>query len=223
MQGFLLTKLFCMAAILCVAKLLTSASPANIVKRSDDTHPLEAIVAQQARTIQELQAKMSAMEMKINQQVVGEQANMSAMEIKISTLSQHVAFTAYFSYNPDSLHVGTNTPFKFDKVVVNIGQAYDPNTGIFTAPAGGLYSFFFNIEHDNHHGSIYVALEAAGKAICFASVNGPDYSHYDEGTCGATTHLVKGQTVQVRRDDGDFYIHRNRFTSFSGVLVSADV
>ena len=52
--------------VLCVlAVLLTPTLSADIVRRSDDSNPLEALVAQQVQTIQQLQAKVSAIEAKL--------------------------------------------------------------------------------------------------------------------------------------------------------------
>jgi len=34
-----------------------------------------------------------------------------------------------------------NTNVVFDRVVTNVGDAYDPETGKFTAPADGVYQF----------------------------------------------------------------------------------
>ena len=133
-----------------------------------------------------------------------------------------VAFIAHF-HKDVSLNIGTNSTIKFDTVVTNLGQGYDPDTGLFTAPFSGLYSFFFSIEHDNQHDYIHLGLMAAGRYMCYSSVNGPSRSHYDEGTGGATAHPSKGETVFVQRYSGDYYIHDTVFSSFSGFLVSADV
>ena len=38
-----------------------------------------------------------------------------------------------------------NTVIPFDIVDLNVGNAYDPTNGEFTAPVGGLYSFSYEI------------------------------------------------------------------------------
>lgn len=47
-----------------------------------------------------------------------------------------------------SINLDRSQTVKFDDVITNIGDAYDPTTGHFTAPYHGLYSFsatFFGI------------------------------------------------------------------------------
>ncbi|XP_063404332.1 uncharacterized protein LOC134687806 [Mytilus trossulus] len=45
----------------------------------------------------------------------------------------------FSAYRTSSQTVSSNTKVKFDKVWTNVGNGYDPNTGIFTAPRAGLY------------------------------------------------------------------------------------
>jgi hypothetical protein len=58
-----------------------------------------------------------------------------------------VAFYADFgddgnqNYAPRDINVTQDTPIAFSVALVNEGGAYNPTTGIFTAPYSGIYAF----------------------------------------------------------------------------------
>ncbi|VDI50519.1 Hypothetical predicted protein [Mytilus galloprovincialis] len=57
-------------------------------------------------------------------------------EALILNTAGSVAFSASLS---DDSHVDADEVIKFDTVWVNIGNGYDPDSGVFTAPKSGLY------------------------------------------------------------------------------------
>jgi hypothetical protein len=58
-----------------------------------------------------------------------------------------VAFTVTFSHDDsdDGIPLGPHQTLKFDRVVTNAGNGYDPTTGLFTAPVAGYYAFYLFI------------------------------------------------------------------------------
>ncbi|XP_023186759.1 uncharacterized protein LOC106700243 isoform X2 [Xiphophorus maculatus] len=70
---------------------------------------------------------------------------------------KQVAFSASLLASGDG-HIGpfnTQTPLVFRRVVSNIGNAYNPNTGFFIAPVRGAYHFEFHLYGGGHasHGT----------------------------------------------------------------------
>jgi hypothetical protein len=47
-------------------------------------------------------------------------------------------------------------PIVFDKTILNIGDAFEPTTGMFTAPTNAVYQFMFSA---NNYGSVYTYIE----------------------------------------------------------------
>ncbi|XP_028831622.1 cerebellin 11 [Denticeps clupeoides] len=59
---------------------------------------------------------------------------------------QRVAFTASILTSKDQHHGPFNdeSNLVFSKILTNIGNAYNPNTGVFTAPVKGVYYFRYS-------------------------------------------------------------------------------
>ena len=72
-----------------------------------------------------------------------------------------MAFTAYL--NKQVSHLGINHPIPFDKVLINDGNAFNVNTGIFRRPNTGVYLFTFFIESVASRGLIIVKLVIDGR------------------------------------------------------------
>lgn len=61
------------------------------------------------------------------------------MVCSTASLEKTVAFHVWANHNP--LHAAANTILVLDHVALNVGNSYDPLTGVFTAPVSGLYDF----------------------------------------------------------------------------------
>ncbi|XP_076079002.1 cerebellin-1-like [Mytilus galloprovincialis] len=73
------------------------------------------------------------------------------------------AFTAILNTHPLTLS-GKNDIAKFDNVILNRGNGYDPKTGKFTAPKSGLYQFSFTIM-SNNGAALHMVVALNGKSI----------------------------------------------------------
>ena len=96
-------------------------------------------------------------------------------------------------------------------------QAYNPSSGIFRAPVGGLYVFFYDIECMRNSGDAYVELVRDGSQTGIRA-----YCHGSEDVDNSSTlgvlHLSTGDTVWVRLYDGE-NIQFGWKTLFSGFLL----
>ena len=70
-----------------------------------------------------------------------------------------VAFFVGLSDNVGPIKSQTQTPVVFDRVVTNIGNAYDPVTGRFTAPINGTYQFNVVVSAQGRHKVIHASFE----------------------------------------------------------------
>ena len=59
-------------------------------------------------------------------------------------LEQHMAFMVQFSTE----HNVETGALKFDSIVFNDGDSYDPMTGMVTVPYDGVYTFSFQVKHN---------------------------------------------------------------------------
>ena len=131
-----------------------------------------------------------------------------------------IAFYAYMSQvevNPGAHHT-----LVFDVDKTNVGSAYSPNTGVFTAPRSGVYVFIWKIR-------MYVA-EHSTELVVNADVYGATFVREKNGDDGSVTgtvvaQLSEGDEVFVRTHAsfaGDGNIHSNTHgqPSFSGWILN---
>ena len=119
-------------------------------------------------------------------------------------------------------NLGAGHSIVFDRIISNIGGAYHSTTGIFTAPASGIYAFnmalmvspgdreYLDIVKDGH-GVMGIYSKASGAP------------HYVSSSRTVTLALNKGNEVWIRTSTspghGTGQIHGNGYTTFSGWLI----
>ncbi|XP_052690600.1 uncharacterized protein LOC128168375 isoform X2 [Crassostrea angulata] len=126
-----------------------------------------------------------------------------------------IAFNAYISKH---LTLHTNTPVNvvYDKLFFNYGNAYNSNSGIFTAPSAGLYIFTWtSLVNPNtiFDAEILINGKRKGLGNCSNESN-PGY-----GNCANTVPLVlkAGDKVNLRTTSANF-LYRE-WSSFKGWKV----
>jgi C1q domain len=116
-------------------------------------------------------------------------------------------------------------PIPFEVAVVNIGDALDLESGMFTAPVSGVYFFSFDAYSNSGEGHIH--LQKNGVNV------GQSYD-YNRGAYGGSPsqqlHLASilqldaGDEIEVHLASGRIYEDGNsHYTHFTGMLLSDDV
>lgn len=107
----------------------------------------------------------------------------------------------------------------FDNVSLNEGNAYDNNSGIFTAPLDGIYSFTWTIL--TKAGKYFVTeIVLNGQQVTNNQADGRGLNGYPMTTSHANIKMKKGDKVWIRTQvtDGQ-YAHGGNWCYFSGIKV----
>nr|XP_022301235.1 complement C1q-like protein 3 [Crassostrea virginica] len=129
-----------------------------------------------------------------------------------------VAFHANLNSHLNNLD--PNTTIKFENVQLNKGNGYDPNTGIFTAPEDGVYSFAWSFL-SKVGGTVYLAavIENADHAhTCI----GNQQSSYISASGHLLYELKEGNKVWLRTwHVPATFIHSGYYSYFSGSKINS--
>uniref|UniRef100_A0A671LF25 Collagen alpha-1(X) chain-like n=1 Tax=Sinocyclocheilus anshuiensis TaxID=1608454 RepID=A0A671LF25_9TELE len=115
----------------------------------------------------------------------------------------------------------SGTPIKFDQIVYNAEQHYDPETGLFTCQIPGIYYFSYSM-HVNGANAL-VALYKNGDPIMFT------YDEYNKGfvdqmSGSSVLQLNEQDTVYIQIPDDEangVFAADNVHCSFSGFLIAS--
>uniref|UniRef100_A0A672Q3Z7 Collagen, type X, alpha 1a n=1 Tax=Sinocyclocheilus grahami TaxID=75366 RepID=A0A672Q3Z7_SINGR len=115
----------------------------------------------------------------------------------------------------------SGTPIKFDQIVYNAEQHYDPETGLFTCQIPGIYYFSYSM-HVNGANAL-VALYKNGDPVMFT------YDEYNKGfvdqmSGSSVLQLNEQDTVYIQIPDDEangVFAADNVHCSFSGFLIAS--
>ncbi|ROL46233.1 Complement C1q-like protein 2 [Anabarilius grahami] len=111
----------------------------------------------------------------------------------------------------------TEITLTYKNVFTNIGNAYNPITGIFTAPLKGAYMFRFSL-HSIAPTAATAGIVKNGKHVVIADAWQPQDGLNSSN--GVVLILEVGDVVYVRLWSGRrIYDDQNNFSTFSGYLL----
>ncbi|XP_029979798.1 complement C1q-like protein 2 [Sphaeramia orbicularis] len=152
------------------------------------------------------------------------EARLSSSETEVEELKRENAERPKVAFSFGLTDAGTTGPLntditlKFTKVFTNFGQAYNPNTGIFTAPIRGVYYFRFSAINNNVNAALGVQVYLNGKRVSW------NYDR-DSTSSGRITNafvfqLEKGDVVYLVLPGGhEIYDDVHNRNTFSGFLL----
>ncbi|XP_051909248.1 complement C1q-like protein 2 [Hippocampus zosterae] len=128
-----------------------------------------------------------------------------------------------------AFYVGLKNPhegyevLKFDDVITNLGNLYDPNSGKFTCQVSGIYYFTYHVLMRGGDGtSMWADLCKNGQVRASAIAQDAD-QNYDYASNSAVLHLDSGDEVYVKLDGGKAHGgNNNKYSTFSGFILYPD-
>jgi len=151
----------------------------------------------------------------------------AALQNEVSSLKREnserpkVAFSAGLSEPGTTEIIGpfnADFPLVFKYVLANIGQAYNPDTGVFTVPVRGLYYFRFTVAEGRSNHRVGVKVYQNSRLILYMNdgmKGGWGYIHLSNAL---TIELQEGDVIYMKlaADNGlyDDHVYRNTFSGF---------
>ncbi|KAK7102615.1 complement C1q subcomponent subunit B-like [Littorina saxatilis] len=194
---------------------LTLGEVRGRMRRSDDSDPLVAVVSMLTQKVDLLTSQLAAQDLYCKNQI-------NQLKSRVAATEQPVAFTAYFGHAGTNIHaLSVGQTVKFDTALFNAGSAYNPTTGVFTAPSPGTYVVFVHILHSflpgaDEEGPIEVHIYADHTRLLRV---GACCKNMNSASNMVTVRLTQGQAVHVQVFKGTMLLG-GIHSSFSGYKLN---
>uniref|UniRef100_A0A8C7NUY0 C1q domain-containing protein n=1 Tax=Oncorhynchus mykiss TaxID=8022 RepID=A0A8C7NUY0_ONCMY len=152
------------------------------------------------------------------------ETKLSASESQVEELKRATADRPKVAFSAGLTDSGTVGPFVaettlvYTKIFSNIGKAYNPATGVFTAPVRGLYYISFTAMSVQTSFYFYAYMYKNGQKIMYSQgYNAGGYETLSNGVC---LELEEGDVVYMRIPASNrLYDNSNNHNIFSGFLL----
>uniref|UniRef100_A0AAV2JGI7 C1q domain-containing protein n=1 Tax=Knipowitschia caucasica TaxID=637954 RepID=A0AAV2JGI7_KNICA len=112
---------------------------------------------------------------------------------------------------------------KFDDVVTNLGNHYDPSSGKFTCSIPGTYYFTYHVLMRGGDGTSMWADLCKNNQVRASAIAQDADQNYDYASNSAVLHLEPGDEVYIKLDGGKAHGgNNNKYSTFSGFIIYAD-
>ena len=131
-----------------------------------------------------------------------------------SETTDKVAFTAF----SDSGTVNSNTYVGFDHLLLNIGNGFDVETSVFTAPKSGNYEISCTLNSDSGYYGLQPQIRKNNNEVISFRNHYPQSNKYTSGGMKIILPLKQGETIQII-SSYSIYSESKRYRVFSGKLL----
>ncbi|XP_063075770.1 complement C1q-like protein 3b [Engraulis encrasicolus] len=112
---------------------------------------------------------------------------------------------------------------KFDDVVTNLGNHYDPTTGKFTCSIPGIYFFVYHVLMRGGDGTSMWADLCKNNQVRASAIAQDADQNYDYASNSVILHLEPGDEIYIKLDGGKAHGgNNNKYSTFSGFMIYAD-
>ncbi|KAL6468245.1 hypothetical protein MHYP_G00239220 [Metynnis hypsauchen] len=112
---------------------------------------------------------------------------------------------------------------KFDDVVTNLGNHYDPATGKFTCSIPGIYFFVYHVLMRGGDGTSMWADLCKNNQVRASAIAQDADQNYDYASNSVVLHLEPGDEIYIKLDGGKAHGgNSNKYSTFSGFMLYAD-
>ncbi|WAR16697.1 C1QL4-like protein [Mya arenaria] len=128
-----------------------------------------------------------------------------------------VAFSAF--KNADLGSVNANQNIVFDSILINEGNGYHSNHGLFIAPQSGIYFFTITLLHPNQPNPVHAEVIHNGNVIARLH---SESKQYEQTSQSLIVNVNTGEEIfVVNRDYNNEVYITGLYSSFSGFLIWA--
>ncbi|VDO85521.1 unnamed protein product [Schistosoma curassoni] len=140
---------------------------------------------------------------------------LSRLNNQLQTVQNRIAFFAGLEFNVVEKPLDENPKLIMNKVITNLGNAYNPITGEFIAPINGIYILFLAISAQGKSRAVVRLMHNEKQIFDVWSESSPWATATNQGIL----QMYKGDRAWLAIRDGAYFLHGYMYSTFSGYLL----